>query len=456
MYDGASQRAGDAVDGLHTRNDELSELIDIACLGSDDHVIRTSDILREGYAFELTDLGGNASCLADLGLNEDVCLNHGERPFVGRLHCPTAALTGSRITSSLQLTPAKDQAKTRCRVRRAHDRRRDTSVGVSRPADRHHTSGGVISISDLGEFGLIDAIVAAVATSSPNVIVGPGDDAAVLAAPDGKVVVTTDVLVEGRHFRNDWMSAADVGHRAAAASLADIAAMGARTTGIVVGLGVPGDLEVAWVEGMAKGLAEECALGGASVVGGDVVRSQQIVISVTAMGSLDGAAPVLRSGARAGDIVALNGRVGHAAAGLAILSRGFRSGAMFIEAYRRPQPPYDAGPLAGSLGATSMCDVSDGLIQDLGHIASASQVSIDLKRASFLLPQRMVEIASALSRNPLEWVLGGGDDHALVATFPASTTLPEPWVVIGAVSAGDAVTVDGEPFQAAGWDHFAR
>lgn len=313
----------------------------------------------------------------------------------------------------------------------------------------------------MGEFGLIDRIVELVgaAADPASVQVGPGDDAAVIATPDGRVVVCTDVLIEGRHFRRDWCSGADVGHRAAAANLADIAAMGATPTAITVGLACPPDLAISWVEQFSTGLRDECALTSASVIGGDISRAASIFISVTALGDLAGIAPVLRSGAAPGEVVALCGRVGFAAAGLAILMRGFRSGKEYIEAYRRPEPPYLEGPLAALAGASSMCDVSDGLIQDLGHIARASGVRIDLDRSAFEVPPRMGEIASALGQDPLSWLLGGGDDHALVATFGSASQVPADWRIIGEVLAPAQdpaqVTVNGGIPTVTGWDHFA-
>ena len=320
-----------------------------------------------------------------------------------------------------------------------------------------------MTITQLGEFGLISRITARLAagagtavpaTDRPPVLLGPGDDAAVVAAPDGRVVVTTDVLVAGRHFRRDWASAADIGHRAAAANLADIAAMGARPTALVVALCTPPDLEIDWVEGLADGMAAEAGTVGAAVVGGDISVSPTLTIAVTALGDLGGRDPVTRAGARAGDLVAMAGRVGHAAAGLTVLSRGFRSPKLLVEAYRRPQVPYAAGPVAAEFGATAMIDVSDGLLADAGHVATASGVAIDLRRDAFPLPGQMRDVAEALGADPYQWILAGGDDHALVATFPATTRLPDGWQVIGQVHPGSGVTVDGEPHKGpAGWDH---
>ncbi|WP_306203825.1 thiamine-phosphate kinase [Actinoplanes sp. RD1] len=311
-----------------------------------------------------------------------------------------------------------------------------------------------MSIAEAGEFGLITRVVNRLG-GGPAALLGPGDDAALVAAPDSRVVASTDVLVEGRHFRRDWCGAADVGHRAAAANLADIAAMGARPTALLVALCAPADLDVAWAEELADGLSDEAALVGASVVGGDMSSSPTLTIAVTALGDLGGRAPVLRSGAQPGDLVALAGRTGYAAAGYTVLSRGFRTPKLLVEAYRRPDVPYAAGPEAAELGATSLIDVSDGLLQDLGHVASASVVGIDLHREAFAVPAQMRDAASALGVDPYVWLLAGGDDHALAATFPAGTTLPEGWRVVGSVHDGTGVTVDGKPWQGGlGWDHF--
>lgn len=301
-------------------------------------------------------------------------------------------------------------------------------------------------VADLGEFGLIAAITARLPQAS-GVIVGPGDDAAVLATVDGRVVVTTDLLVENRHFRRDWSSADDIGHKAAAQNLADVAAMGAVPTGLVVGLGAPADLPAAWALGFADGLREECEPLGVSVVGGDVVRSDVVVVAMTALGDLQGRAPVTRAGARPGDVVAVCGRLGWAEAGFRVLSRGFRSPRVLVEAHRRPVVPYHAGPQAAELGATAMCDVSDGLLGDLGHVAQASGVAVDIVSGAFDVPAPIRDAAAAIGAEPLDWILTGGDDNALVATFPAEVPLPEPWRVVGRVSAGEGVTVDGEPYE---------
>ncbi|WP_018351024.1 thiamine-phosphate kinase [Longispora albida] len=311
-----------------------------------------------------------------------------------------------------------------------------------------------MSVAKTGEFGLIARITARLGTG-PGVLLGPGDDAALVAASDGRVLASTDVLVEGRHFRRDWATGKEIGHRAAAANLADIAAMGGTPTALLVALCCPPDLDVAWAEDMAAGLAEEAALTGAAVVGGDISSSAVLTIAVTALGDLRGGKPVLRTGARPGDVLAVAGRLGYAGAGLTVLSRGFRSPKLLVDAYRRPEVPYAAGPQARQLGATAMLDISDGLLADLGHIAAASRVAIDVHRPALDLPGAMLDAAKALGVDPYTWVLTGGDDHALAATFPPYAELPEEWRVIGRVGHGSGVTVDGKTFTGQrGWDHF--
>jgi thiamine-monophosphate kinase len=306
------------------------------------------------------------------------------------------------------------------------------------------------SLGEVGEFGLI----ARVTRSLPRldgVLLGPGDDGAVVAAPDGRVVVTTDVLVEGRHFRLDWSTPYDVGRKAAAQSLADVAAMGARPTALVVGLGAPASFPVADAEALARGLADEAAMVGASVVGGDVVSSERVVVSVTALGDLGGRAPVTRAGARPGDVLVVAGTLGGAAAGLAALRAG-RDDLAAVAAHRVPAPPYDAGVALATLGATSMIDVSDGLTGDLGHVAEASGVGFEVDVA--LLPRHpaVAEAAAALGIDPLAWVLGGGEDHALVATLPG----PVPgFVVVGRAVAEPGIRWHGADAVPASYDHFA-
>lgn len=312
----------------------------------------------------------------------------------------------------------------------------------------NNTLGGV------GEFGVIDLVTTGVAQPA-STLLGPGDDAAVVAAPDGRMVVSVDMLVDGVHFRSDWATPEQIGRRAALAALSDIAAMGAVPTALVVAISAPTETPIEILTGIAKGMQIAAGEVGAGVVGGDMTRSDQLTISVTVMGDLQGSTPVLRSGAKPGDVLAIAGRIGWAAAGLAVLSRGFRSPAVAVSAYRVPEPPLAAGIAAAAAGATSMIDISDGLLADLGHVSEASAVAIDVRTIALDVNPRLKEVASALGKDALVWVLTGGDDHALVATFPAGTTLPPPWQVIGSVSEGAGVTVDGQVYDGpTGWDHY--
>ncbi|MDO9484563.1 MAG: thiamine-phosphate kinase [Actinomycetota bacterium] len=314
------------------------------------------------------------------------------------------------------------------------------------------------SIGELGEFGLIDKVTEGLPAHS-HVIVGPGDDAAVVAVPHGSVVICTDVLVEGRHFRRDWSTPIDIGRRAAAASLADIVAMGARPTAVVVAFAGPADLPAAWAVACTAGLRAELDDLDVALVGGDVTSADSVMITVTAIGDLQGRAPVLRSGAQSGDRIAIAGRHGWAAAGLALLSRGFRSPKKLVDAHRFPMPPYAAGPLAAQSGATAMIDISDGLIADARHIARASDVLLLIDSALIEVPDELASAASAYNMDPREWMLTGGDDHALLATFAKKAKIPSMFTVIGEVqakgAAGPGVIVDGHFVSGAGGhEHF--
>ncbi|GAA4370431.1 thiamine-phosphate kinase [Actinomadura verrucosospora] len=302
------------------------------------------------------------------------------------------------------------------------------------------------TIGELGEFGLIGRLTRRL-PQGPAVRLGPGDDAAVIAAPDGRVVATTDLLVEGRHFRLDWSGPYDIGRKAAAQNLADVVAMGANPTALLVGFAAPPATRADWAERLYDGLADECRAAGASVAGGDVVAAPRVTLAITALGDLGGAAPLTRSGARPGDVVAVRGRLGFAAAGLALLEAGRDGPEELIAAHRRPEPPYTAGEEARTHGATALLDVSDGLVQDLGHIAAASGVRIDLDSASVPVPE-------ILGPDGLRRALTGGEDHAFAGTYPADAVLPPSWRRIGTVAEGAGVRVDGHPPPPGAWDHF--
>jgi thiamine-monophosphate kinase len=309
------------------------------------------------------------------------------------------------------------------------------------------------TLEDAGEFGLIGRL-AGLFDQGEHVLVGPGDDAAVLRVRQGHVVVSTDLMVEGRHFRRSWASAHDIGRRAAAQNISDINAMGGRAHSMTVALAAPPTTPAQWALDFAAGVAEECALVGASVVGGDLSSADQIVISITVLGAC-ASPPVLRSGARPGDVLALCGRQGWAAGGLAVLGRGFSSPRVLVAAYQRPEPPYDAGPEAAAAGATAMIDVSDGLLAEVAHLASGSGVAIDVRTEALEVAEPLQAVAAATGADPVSFVLTGGDDHALLATFGPQVALPTGWLAIGSVGVGDGVTVDGAPYDGdPGWTHF--
>ena len=311
-------------------------------------------------------------------------------------------------------------------------------------------------LGDLGEGEILRAILARLPEGA-HTLLGPGDDAAVVAAPAGSVVATTDTLVDGPDFRLAWSGGYDLGWKAAAVNLADIAAMGARPTALLVALALPQDLPLSFVEQLADGFREACeALApGCAVVGGDLTASAVLTVAVTALGNLTGP-PVTRGGARAGDVVAVAGELGLAARGLdvlfarfceegvampivpAALGEGERAA---VAAQLRPHPPVGLGPIAARAGATAMMDVSDGLALDARRLADASGVTLAFD-------------AAALGDDP-ERALRGGEDHALLATFPGDK-LPPGFRPIGRVHerGAEALLCDGEPVTATGWDPY--
>ncbi|WP_319431999.1 thiamine-phosphate kinase [Mycobacterium sp. RTGN5] len=313
---------------------------------------------------------------------------------------------------------------------------------------------GEPTLRELGEFPVIDRLVSG-RRQPAGVSVGPGDDAAVVSAPDGRIVVTTDMLVEGRHFRLDWSAPYDVGRKAIAQNAADVESMGARCSAFVVGFGAPPDTAVSRVQELSDGMWQEASALGAGIVGGDLVSSPQWVVSVTALGDLGGRAPVLRSGARAGSVVAVAGELGRSAAGYLLWHNGIEGFDDLRRWHLVPRPPYGQGVVATEAGAQAMTDVSDGLLADLGHIAEGSGVAIDLA-SDALRPDvdAVAAAATAAGVEPVSLVLSGGEDHALVACFPGA--VPAGWRVIGTVADGPPeVRLDGRPWAgSAGWQSF--
>lgn len=334
------------------------------------------------------------------------------------------------------------------------------------------------TVGEAGEHIVLERILRILPEA--RVPLGPGDDAAVLATPDGRVVITNDTMIEGPDFRAVWSGGADLGAKAVATNLADIAAMGAAPTGLVIALVLPEHTPLEWVEDFARGVASR-ADGVCPVLGGDLATGPVRMISVTALGDLSGRQPVRRDGARAGDRLALAGSAGRAAAGLHLLFavdpdsqdptaverlRGAGTAtALLVDTQLTPRPPLGAGPVAAEAGATAMLDVSDGLLLDAARMGRASglEVVIDTQAIASCV-DRLVDglapvlgVAQAGSIAP-ELALRGGEDHALLAAFPPTGTLPPPFRVIGELREGEpgVVIVDGASVPPQGWDPFAH
>lgn len=311
------------------------------------------------------------------------------------------------------------------------------------------------TLGEIGEDGLL-SIIFPLLPDGPGVLLGPGDDAALLSTPDGSVLVTTDAMVRGRDWLDQWSTGADVGAKTVAQNIADIAAMGGVPNGLVVTLIADPKTSLAWVRSFTEGLAQAARAAEVAVLGGDLSSAAQgvLVVSVTALGTCEGRQPVRRSGAQVGDLLAVCGSLGHSAAGLLLLQRGESELAPeLVSHHRRPLAPYRQGPVAAQAGATAMLDISDGLGRDAGRMARASGVMIELDEG--LLGDDVLKLHTVLSADDA-WrcVTEGGEEHSLLASFPSGAALPEGWRRIGAVVAGSGVLLRGVPVTGGGWDHF--
>lgn len=337
-----------------------------------------------------------------------------------------------------------------------------------------------------GEFALIEAInevLDAHQSAKPrfvNVTIDAGDDAAALQAERQARVDSDaptwlwsiDTFTDGVHFRRVWSSAKDIGRRAIAASASDVIAMGGTPAVCLVAFSAPAKTPIEWVRDLAAGMAIQSDEFGARLIGGDVSESQTLSLCVSFIGVMaPGLEPVTRAGARAGQVVAVCGDLGKAAAGLALLQSGNPEDGFeqLVKAHRYPTIDSTAGERAARAGATSLIDISDGLIADLGHVARDSGVQINIKTDLIEISPSLETLAAYLEQDPMTWVLSGGDGHALVATFSKVDDLPEGFFAIGEVNQWQAenrdtkdvlapnayVTVDDEPYQQpAGYQHF--
>ena len=337
-----------------------------------------------------------------------------------------------------------------------------------------------------GEFDLIARLIEVVEEArggavggggSPGaaVLVGSGDDAAV-TAPPGVTVTSVDAFVEGVHFRRDTSSLESIGHKAMAAALSDLAAMGAGPGEAYVQLGIPSDLDEAESLEVATGVGRAAAASGVAVIGGDVTRAPALLLAMTVVGHAgDAGELVLRSGGRPGDVVAVTGELGGAAAGLLLLQRpdlAHRLDPDVAEPLRRrqlePSPRFAAGRALAANGATAMIDVSDGLGGDAGHVARASGVGLEIQLAGVPVQAGVDEVAAAAGIDRWDLAAAGGEDYELLATLPperlddaraavgaTGTTLTP----IGEVAEGEGVSLrqaDGSSREPSGFDQLRR
>ena len=269
------------------------------------------------------------------------------------------------------------------------------------------------------------------ATPDERVLIGIGDDGAVIAQPKGKVVLATDIAVEGTHFNREWSSLFEIGAKITAANLADIYAMGGRPEYLLVAAALPHGFTVPEIQELARGIVDEASKVGARVVGGDITASKDLVISIAVYGSVKDS--VARSGAQVGDLVIISDLPGASAAGLELLKQGVRDDRTLP--HRRPIVNYEAARDFALAGVSAMCDVSDGLTSELLHIAKASGVGIEIRTDE------------AIDFN-------GGEDHIFVATISPHLPFPRQAIEIGRVVLGKGVRINGEIATHQGFTHF--
>lgn len=300
------------------------------------------------------------------------------------------------------------------------------------------------------------------AGAAPGVALGIGDDAALLSRPREDLAWSIDAAVEGVHFRRDWMSLEDVGYRATMAALSDLAAMSATPLAVLAALTLPTATDDAELAAIARGQRAAAVELDAPIVGGNLARGDVLTITTTVLGEV--ARGAQRSGARAGDLVAAAGELGFAGAGRMWLERGLSTDVFeargALAAFRRPIARIAAGRDAARSGVTSMIDVSDGLATDAAQLAEASSVTIELDLVR-VVDDELARLATSLGSEALELALSGGEDYALLATFPPSLPLPKSFRLLGRVTAkGEAAVLvvdahgDRRPVSLAGFDHF--
>lgn len=278
-------------------------------------------------------------------------------------------------------------------------------------------------VSELGEFALIRRLSEILDTKPPaELIVGIGDDCAVWQAGETFLLATTDTLVEGVHFSPDSAPWRDVGWKALAVNVSDIAAMGGEPLFALITLALPADTPVQAVDGLYAGMRECAAEYGVTVAGGDIVQATQVAVTVALIGQAQISAdrPLLlrRDGARPGDLIAVTGTLGDSAAGLRRLREGATVDDPLVRAHLRPRPPLALAHEAARIGISCGIDVSDGLLQDIGHVCEMSKLGADVRAEALPLS---AELRAAYPDQALALACGGGEDYQMVFVGPGET-----------------------------------
>lgn len=325
----------------------------------------------------------------------------------------------------------------------------------------------MIRVNDIGEFGLIDRI-ARLLPRSPNVLEGIGDDCAVVRLSDRTLLVSTDLSIEEIHFRRNYSEPEDIGWKAAASSLSDIAAMGGTPLFCLTSLACPPETEVAFIERVYQGMASAASRFGATIVGGDTSRTHgPITLDVTVAGEARGGRYLRRKGARIGDLLAATGHLGLSAAGLHAIENA-RSAPTLVHIHNHPSPRIPEGQwLVESTATHAMIDISDGLIQDAGHLAEASQFGINLFPDRLPVYPPLARYCDEHSLDPQTFMLRGGEDYELLFAIGASESkrMLEEFhrqfrtvvTVVGEFTdAWSGVRIDGQEPGDGGFDHFRQ
>ena len=287
-----------------------------------------------------------------------------------------------------------------------------------------------------------------------GVELGIGDDAAVLSASNNKLVATVDMAVEGVHFRCDWSSQFQIGAKLTTANLADIFAMGAKPKYLLVAAAISQVNNSEVITELAKGIRSVADNFKVTVIGGDLSKAEIMSLSITALGELSGN-PILRSNAQVGDLLYLSALPGLSAAGLAILNRGLDRPRYVVDAHLNPKL---VAPDKLIKVATSMCDISDGLVTDAGNITKASGVAINLNKELITSApdfKDLAELANELGEDVFDWILTGGEDHFFLATVNPSNASEELGIRVGVVTTGGGeISLDGAVIKKSGYQHF--